>query len=340
MFRVGILFLQGGLVTTAELPLEILRSVGVFWNALNRLPPDPRFEVTTASSDGKPIEIRDYKILKPELSYAQLSKPDVVVIPSAGFQFGGGSGGVVFDRTFGPNLEVAPWLKRWWEDGAYIVGIGAGVGLMAAAGLLDGKQATTHWGLLETYRDRFPSVDWRTEFSVTGRDRLYCSSGFSSGTDVILTIIEDLCGPEVALQTARAHLLDIPKARHLLHGADVALEDDRDDETVRKVEIWLNDHFDREVNFEKLASDVGMSHRNFTRRFKSATGDNPRDYLQQLRLSSAIKLLEDTRLPIGTIAQRVGYRDLTHFRSLFKRYTGQTPTEYRRRSVQNHTKSE
>ena len=332
MYRTTTLFLKGGSVTTAELPLEILRSVGIFWNTLNKLPPDPRFEVTTASFDGEPIDVRDYKTLKPAHSFATLVKPEVIVVPSAAFQFGGsGSADAAFEHSLNRNLDVVPWLLRWWKDGAHIVGIGIGVGLMAAAGLLDGKQATSHWSLVDTYRSRFPKVDWRTEFSVTHSDRLYCSSGFASGTDVILTLIGELCGPEVALQTAMAHLLDIPKTRHILHGEDVSLGDPRDDEAVHKAEVWLSEHFGDDVNLDDLASTVGMSHRNFTRRFKSATGDSPRDYLQQLRLSAAIKLLEDTRLPIQTIAIRVGYRDPTHFRTLFKRHIGQTPSGYRQR---------
>ena len=332
MYRAAILFLDGGMATTAVLPLEILRSVGVFWNTLNNQEPDPRFEITTASSDGRPVQIRDYKILKAAHSFSSLPKPDVVVVPSAGFDLSKGpSGNGSVDRSISQNIDVVPWLKRWSRDGAHLVGIGSGVGLMAAAGLLDGVQATTHWGFLETYRERFPDVDWRAEFSVTHSGRLYSSSGFSSGTDVILTLIENLCGPQIALQTALAHLIDIPRTRHILHGEDVTMGDGRDDETVRKAEAWLGTHFEIDVSFERLASDLGMSHRNFTRRFRSATGDSPRDYLQQLRISTAIKLLEDTRLPIQTIARRVGYNDMTHFRSLFKRHTGQNPSDYRRR---------
>ena len=332
MYRAAILFLQGGMATTAVLPLEILRSVGVFWNTLNKLAPEPCFEITTASSDGKPVQIRDYKTLKAAHSFSSLPKPDVVVVPSAGFDLavGPGDDGSV-DQAIARNIEVVPWLKKWWRDGAHLVGIGSGVGLMAAAGLLDGVQATTHWGFLKPYRERFPNVDWRAEFSVTHSGRLYCSSGFSSGTDVILTLIENLCGPEAALQTAMAHLIDIPKTRHVLRGEDVTMGDMREDENVRKAEAWLGTHFEIDVSFERLASNLGMSHRNFTRRFRSATGDSPRDYLQQLRISAAIQLLEDTRLPIATIAQRVGYNDMTHFRDLFKRHTGQNPSAYRRR---------
>ena len=332
MYKAAILFLRGGMATTAVLPLEILRTVGTFWNTLNNVAPEPCFEVTAASSDGRPVQIRDYKILKPSYSFASLPAPDVVIIPSGGFDIGmvpNRFGSV--DQSIGENVEVIPWLKKWWREGAHLVGIGSGVGLMAAAGLLDGVQATTHWGFLKMYRERFPKVDWRAEFTVTHSDRLYCSSGFSSGTDVILTLIENLCGPEIALQTAIAHLVDIPKTRNVLHGEDVTLEDAREDEAMRKAETWLCTHFEGDVSFDELASSLGMSHRNFTRRFRSATGDSPRDYLQQLRISTAVELLEDTRLPIQTIAQRVGYHDMTHFRALFRRHTGQNPSDYRRR---------
>jgi len=325
------LFLEGGLATTAILPLEVLRSVGVFWNILNGVPAEPRFDISTASRDGGPVQIGDYKTLRAHQSFEGLEQPDVVVVPSGGFdisradpeEFRAG-------KAVARNAAVVPWLRQWSDKGAHIVGIGTGVGLMAEAGLLDGRQATAHWGFVDDFRQRYPAVDWRTEFIVTNSDRTYCSAGISSGADVILLLVEKLYGTEVAVQTASAHLLDLPKSRHLRWG-DAALADTHEDETIVQVEDWLRANFATDINFLEVAKNFGMSARTFARHFRSATGDSPLGYLQQLRISAASRLLEDTHLNVETVAMRVGYHDLVHFRTLFKRQTGLTPTAYRQR---------
>ena len=329
--QAAILFLNGGLASSAILPLEILRTVGVFWNILNDLPIDPRFEITTASQDGEPVKIREYKTLAADHSFESLEQPDVVIVPSGGFHIPRTSSEAFgADKALENNAAAVPWLRTWSGGGAHIVGIGSGVGLMAEAGLLDGHQAATHWGVVDDYRERFPAVDWRTEFTVTHSDRTYCSASFTAGTDVVLLLVEALCGPEIAMQTASAHMLDLPKTRHLRWG-NAALADTREDETIVRVEDWLRANFATDINFLEVAKNFGMSARTFARHFRSATGESPLAYLQQLRISAASRLLEDTHLNVETVAMRVGYHDLVHFRTLFKRQTGLTPTAYRQR---------
>lgn len=329
--RAAVLYLPGGMATTAVMPIEILRSVGAFWNELNDLPPEPCFDVMTVSEDGKPVQVREFKTLHPAHSFTELGCPDVVVVPSAGFDSSPPFDmETVVKQSIERNASVLPWLRKWWDDGTHIVGIGAGVGLMAAAGILDGKQATTHWGFIDIYKSLFPKVDWRSEFTVTSSGRTYCGAGTTVGAQVLLVMIEKLCGPEIAMQTAMAHLLDVPKMRQVGEGQG-ALLDSREDATIMRAEAWLNSHVADEVNFADIAVTLGMSQRNFARRFKLATGESPLAYLQRLRIGTARKLLEEKRLTIQEIAERVGYNDIVHFRTLFKRVTGTTPAAYRDR---------
>jgi transcriptional regulator GlxA family with amidase domain len=103
------------------------------------------------------------------------------------------------------------------------------------------------------------------------------------------------------------------------------------DETVRRAEEWIHGHCREEVRFEALARELGMSARNFVRRFKTATGLAPIEYLQRLRVRAAQRLLEEDHANVQEVGRRVGYEDAAFFRSLFRRHTGLAPAAYRRK---------
>ncbi len=111
------------------------------------------------------------------------------------------------------DTPLLPWLRKWYARGAYIAGVCTGVAFLAEAGLLDGRQATTHWGVAELYRQRYPKVLWRPEQFVTEDGRLLCSGGVYASIDLSLYLVEKFCGHEVALQCAKSLLLSMPRSR-------------------------------------------------------------------------------------------------------------------------------
>ncbi len=132
-----ILFLRGGLASTAIAPMEVLRAAGVFWNLLNGEETDPVFQVRTASIDGQPIRSDGPVTLTPDCAISSIRQADLIIVPATGFET---------EELLARHAKVVPWLKRWHKRGAAIAGICAGVALLAEAGLLDRKPATTHWG--------------------------------------------------------------------------------------------------------------------------------------------------------------------------------------------------
>jgi len=331
MPSVAILFLRGGSAATAVAPTEIFLFSGVLWNALFKQPSKPLFDVTTASIDGGPVRVGPLISLTPERAFSEVETPDLVFVPAGGLEPDElAADGYDIDRVIGRNAEAVQWLRRWAEDGAQIAAACSGVALVAAAGLLDGKPATAHWGLDEIYRQRFPEVDWRTEYLVTDAGDIYCGGGVNAAADLALYLVEKFCNREAATQCAKALLIEMPRTWQTAF-ASFPTGRAHEDAPILKAQEWLQRHYATDVRLDRLAAEVGMSPRNFARRFKEATGESPLTYIHCVRIAMAKRLLENNRATIQDVADEVGYRDLLFFRRLFKRHTGVCPNDYRRR---------
>ena len=328
---IAVLLLNGGIASTAVQPLEIFNSTGQLWNVLSQQPCRPPFAVTTASLDGRPVRTDRRLMLTPERSFAELARPDIVFVPAGGLELDEMfRQGYDVDEVIGRNAETVDWLKRWAEQGSTIASVCSGVALTAAAGLLDGKLATAHWGLADLYRGRFPRVDWREQYLVTDADDMLCGGGANAAADLSLYIVERFCGRQTAQETARALIIEMPRTwqNSFTH---FSLRANHNDEPILCSQQWLQEHYAEDIQIDAIARDNGMSVRNFVRRFKIATGDTPLGYLQGIRVAVAKRLLESSHTTIQDVAQRVGYTDLIFFRSLFKRHTGLSPNDYRAR---------
>ena len=331
MLNIAVLFLNGGSPSTAIQPMEIFSYAGVFWNILEDIPAEPLFEVTTASLDGMPVRSSKQVSLTPQCAFSDLDKPDLVFVPSGGLELESlACQGYDVDTIISTNSEVVDWLKEWAAAGIEIAAVCSGVALLAKAGLLDGKQATAHSGLIEKYRRRFPQVDWKPEYLVTDAGNIYCGGGINAAADLTLYLVEKYAGHDAAVQCAKSQLIEMPRTWQIAF-TYFAIRTEHDDTQVLSAQEWLQHHFAENVRFETLARNLGMSFRNFTRRFKAATGDTPLNYLHALRVAMAKLRLEKGYSTIQAIADEVGYEDLIFFRKLFKRHTGLTPNDYRNR---------
>ncbi len=338
MLKVAVLFLNGGCASTAVLPTEIFNNAGVFWNLLNGEPSTPFFHVRTASLDGKPVRTDRLIRLAPECAFAELETPDLVFVPAGGLELEVlCKEGYDIDAVIARNLDVVGWLQRWAKNGAQVAAVCSGVALAAEAGLLDGKRATAHWGLAEQYSRRFPRVHWQPQYLVTDAGHLYCGGGINSAADLSLYLVEKFCGRETATRCAKALLIEMPRTWQNAF-THFSMRPPHDDERIHRAQEWLQAHYAEEVSFEALASQLGMSPRNFIRRFKTATGETPTGYLHGLRIAMAKRLLENGSLTVQEVAEQTGYVDLIFFRSLFKRHSGIGPSDYRKRFGTDHAR--
>src|SRR5438094_4846950 len=321
MMEVTVLFLDQTFSSTAIGPMAVFRHAGTLWNFLTGKRQVPRFRVTTASVDGRAVRCDGPIHIRPDVPLTAIRKTDLIFIPTTGLSL---------DDVVERNAPVVPWLCRWHKRGVAIASVCSGVGLVAAAGLLDGKRATTHWALAEQFRQKYPKVRWMPELMVTEDRGFYCGGGVHASLDLSLYLVEKFCGHEVAMQTAKALLVETPRAWQAGF-AIVPLKTEHSDDSITSAQEWLHHNFHKTFPLETPARHVGMSLRNFVRRFKQATGDCPLMYLQKLRIAAAKRLLESDHRTVQEISEAVGYQDVAFFRNLFQRHTGVSPSAYRQR---------
>jgi transcriptional regulator GlxA family with amidase domain len=154
--------------------------------------------------------------------------------------------------------------------------------------------------------------------------------GVNASLDLSIYLVERFCGHEIAMQTAKALLIETPRAWQAGF-AIVPLKTDHTDDSISSAQEWMHKNFAKTFALDEPARRVGMSERNFVRRFKQATGDSPLIYLQKLRVAAAKRMLENHRKTVQEISDAVGYQDAAFFRGLFQRHTGVSPTAYRER---------
>ncbi|MEW6674037.1 MAG: helix-turn-helix domain-containing protein [Thermodesulfobacteriota bacterium] len=320
MKKVTILGLYNSMATTIFGPMDIFNQAGRLWNRVSKSPQAPLFDVAIASADGAPIQCLNKVQIRPHCSIAAIDQTDVIVIASATY----------IEQILQRNPELVPWICRQYDQGAHVASICTGVFLLAETGLLDGKSATLHWGFTETFRQKYPRVNLKPDQMFIDQGRLYCSAGVSAGMDLSLYLIDKFCGRQTALQSAKTMILDLGREMQTPYICYL-FSKDHGDPLVVKAQKWIERHYTQSIDYDRLAGKFRMSRRSLERRFKQATGATPLGYLQQLRVKTAKRLLEEGVRTFNEITYLVGYEDIPFFRNVFVRLTGLRPKEYQQR---------
>ncbi len=321
MKKVAILAAENCVLSSIASPMDMFLQAGVLWNVTMGEKPEPIFEVKIVTSDGNPITaINDVPVI-PSGSMHDIDDADLIIIPSQGF---------FFNPRARDHADRIEWLKACYERGADLASVCAGAFTLASTGLLDGKTATTHWGMAKQFRKIFPNVDLRTDCLVTDEGRLFCGGGISAELNLSLYLIEKYCGREIALQSSRCTLVDLDCVTQSPF-AMFNPEKNHSDAKILEAQAWIEKNHRRKIDIAAMADAAGMSLRQFNRRFKSATGETVNNYLQLVRVEAAKMDLVNTRLSFDEISFKAGYENISFFRRIFKKITSITPAEYRRR---------
>jgi transcriptional regulator GlxA family with amidase domain len=231
-------------------------------------------------------------------------------------------------RSHAPDLLA--WIRARHGEGTLVCSVCAGAFLLAETGLLEGRPATTHWGLGEDFAARFPGVHLDTDRLVIDDGDLLTAGGLMAWVDLGLRLVHRFLGTATLLATSRHFLVD-PGGREQRFYAPFAPVLTHGDAAILRVQHWLQERGGRDVAVPEMAARAHLSERTFLRRFQAATGLTPTDYLQHLRVGRARDRLERTDRSVEAIAWEVGYRDAGAFRKVFQRILGLTPGDYRRR---------
>jgi transcriptional regulator GlxA family with amidase domain len=228
------------------------------------------------------------------------------------------------------NRDVVPFLKRMHLAGADIATACTGAFALAEAGLLDGKSATTHWAFQDLFRQRYPRVRLEAQAIIVDQARVISSGGATSFLTLALYLCERVFGAEATRAASKLFLVDVnksPQGAYAIFGSQKAHGDDG----ILKAQQLIEQQLATALSVDALAKSVAMSRRNFVRRFKRATGNVPREYVQRVRIEAAKRALEMGSHSVADVSGAVGYEDADAFRKLFQRWTGLTPSEYRGR---------
>jgi transcriptional regulator GlxA family with amidase domain len=316
MKRVSILALDSAVISSVMGTMDIFCQVGVTYNLVTGIAPEPRFDVEIVSLDGLPVVGFNQTRIHPHRSAEDVEETDLIVI-----------GSFMDFETLSTCRAGIPWLRHHFERGATLASICSGAFFLAETGLLDGKRAATHWGLADEFRRRYPRVRLDPELVVADEGRLLTSGACTSYIDLAVYLIERYCGSAVALQASKAMLHDFSRASQTPYCVYLPKRDHGDDQ-ILSIQACMEKDFAQDFNLDLVARNNGMSRRTFERRFKSATGDTPLVYLQRIRVEAAKQLLESGRRTCDEVAYRVGYEDSGFFRRLFVKYTGLRPSDY------------
>ncbi len=305
--------------------LDVLSTTGTLWRELSGLDQGPtliRPHIVSLTRQqftcghGIPVQ--------PDLAIGDCVRPEILII---------------LDLWLAPDDamadrydELKAWLRECRAGGTTIYSACSGSVLLAAAGLLDGLSATSHWGYEDLFRRQFPEVRFDPAPSLCFCDaegRMVTAGGTSSWHDLAIHIISRHVSPGEAVHIAKVFLMKwhaegqlpyVNRVRRLPHA----------DSVVRRAENWLAEHFSHADPVAGVVAASGVAERSLKRRFREATGATLISYAQNLRIEAAKRALETGGKSVDEVALAVGYGNTTFFRRLFKRCTGLSPGEYRR----------
>ncbi len=305
---------------------DLLTSVGSAWSYLTEGTPSPPLtRVRIVARIKEPFRCINGVPVMPDATLEEADDAEIVCLPN--FRIGEFA---LPREILGPEID---WLVCRHASGARLATACSGSALLADAGLLDGEEATAHWSMGAIFRQRYPEVafcaDRTLAFAGEG-DSIVMSGGMASWQDLALYLIARFVGPEHAAKSARFYCVD-PRPDGQRHFAAPMRPLQSDDAVIQECQAWLADAYGERDAVGRMITRSGLPRRTFDRRFRAATGYSPKDYVQSLRVEEAKQFLEMDRHNVDAVAEAVGYSDPRAFRRLFKKMTGLSPAEYRRR---------
>jgi transcriptional regulator GlxA family with amidase domain len=305
--------------------IDVLSATGTLWEQLVGEDPGARRIVPRIVSHARrPFACGNAIPVRPDFSVRDDPSAGIVILPELWL--------APDDDMQGRHGEVVEWIQRRHAGGSTIYTACSGSVLLAATGLLDGCDATSHWAYQDLFRRSFPTVNFQPEPSLVFADRtgrLVTAGGTTSWHDLALHIISRHCSPGEALRIAKIYLLKLHGEGQLPY-ASLVRRQPHADSVVRRAEEWLTEHFREANTVSAVVAHCGIPERSLKRRFKMATGSTLIGYVQNLRIEEAKQMLEETDSSSDEIAAAVGYENFAFFRRLFKRSTGLTPGDYKR----------
>ncbi len=260
--------------------------------------------------------------VRPTKTLAEVKQTDLIIISSIVGNL---------EKALVKNKPLIDWIRlRRIENEAAIVSLCRSAFILAETGLLNGKACTTHWEVHDQFESKYSKIQLHPEKIISEDNGIYSSGGAYSFLNMIIYLIEKYYGRETAIWCSKMAEIDFDRINQnqfvIFSG-----QKDHNDQTIKEVQEYIEEHFAEKLSVEGLAKQFAVSIRSFIRRFKKATQNTPFEYIQRVKVEVAKKSFESSPLNINQVMYNVGYNDEKSFRKIFKKYTGLSPLEYRRK---------
>src|SRR6185437_3968566 len=300
-------------------PLEVFAGAHTLIEATGRA--DPGYEVRVLSHDGAALRTSSGLAIVPHGDFAQTPALLDTLIVAGGY----GS------RAASADPATLEWIAGASKQARRTASVCTGAFLLAAAGLLDGRHATTHWAAAHELARLHPSVQVDPEPIFLRDGGIWTSAGVTAGMDLALALVEEDLDREAALAIARHLVLFLRRPGSQAQFSATLASQEPARESLREVRRHILENLAFDLSVQELAEHAPMSPRHFARSFRAETGVTPARYVEGVRLEAARRALEETSLPVATVACACGFGTPETLRRVFLRSLGVGPAEYRRR---------
>ena len=294
-------------------PAEVLR-------AATLLRP-PGYAVSVGAANQEPIPSSTVALI-PDVALSACSSDPIDTLIVAG-----GTGA----RDAEEDEALIAWVQEAAGRSRRVASVCTGAFVLARAGLLDGRRATTHWASCADLARRYPDTTVEPDPIFVRDGNVFTSAGVTAGMDLALALVEDDLGREVALEAARWLVVFLKRPGGQAQFSAQLAAQTADRAPLRELQAWIPDHLDEDLSVAALARRASMSDRNFARAFRRETGMTPAAYVEVARVESARIALETGDLPMEAIARQAGFGTVETMRRAFRRRVGVSPIDYRAR---------
>lgn len=235
------------------------------------------------------------------------------------------------EEVFHAPPALVGWIARRAPTIRRVCSVCTGAFLLAAAGQLEGRRATTHWDWASRLQESYPSIDVDADKIFVQDGNIWTSAGISAGIDLALALIEDDFGHQAAIETARQLVVFIKRSGGQSQFSMPLAAQSHRSGRFAALQAWIAVNLQADLRIDQLAERVGMAPRTFTRTYTKEVGQSPMKTVEAMRLEAACRALEESTVPLKRIAALVGYSEERNLRRMFQRQLGISPNQYRNR---------
>lgn len=305
--------------------LDITGPLEVFSRAARWLRDEGRtqklaYSVEIVAARAGPVRMSSGLELVASRSYRQARKIDTLMV----------SGGIGYANAC-EDAALIGWLQRQQPRVQRMASICTGALILAEAGLLHGRRATTHWDYCEVLSRQHADVAVDPDAIYVQQGNLYTSAGVTAGMDLALALVEEDWGREAALAVAQALVMYLKRPGGQSQFSSLMAAQESLSDPFRELQIWIHAHLHEDLSVERLAAKRAMSPRNFARAFLREVGETPAKYIAHARLETARRELAESRKGMDQVAARCGFGTAETMRRTFIRHLRVSPHDYRQR---------